>query len=114
MQFSRLSFSFFVVLFTSVLLSGISSSDPDGPPRIRAQLPSPKTHPFFHRHTTQPPELTAYSPPDASRDCFRPGFAAIRGLNMVAPETWAPLLDQYLNATDKVRVKFTTVCVCAV
>ena len=65
--------------------------------RLFTSLPSPRQHPLFARHTTKPPELSLYA---SNASTLAPGFAAIRGLNGWAPQTWAPLLDLYMNATS--------------
>ena len=65
--------------------------------RVFTSLPDPAAHPLYARHTTKPPPLSLYA---ANKTTLAPGFAAIRGLNSYAPQTWAPLLDLYTNATD--------------
>lgn len=70
-------------------------------PRLYPLLPSPKAHPLYDRHHTKPPELSLFSSLPSNNSSFVPGFAAIRGLNMDAPEAWVPLLDLYMNPTEK-------------
>ena len=67
--------------------------------RLYATLPSPATHPLYARHTTKPPPLSLYSPSAPGAAPLAPGFAALRGLNSHAPETWSALLDLYTNST---------------
>jgi hypothetical protein len=65
-------------------------------PRFFATLSSPERHALASRHLVLPPEYSLYS---AQNDTFVPGFAAIRGFNMQAPESdWIATLDAYTTA----------------
>ncbi len=66
--------------------------------RVFTDLPDPASHPLYSRHTTKPPPLSLYS---GNASTLAPGFAAVRGLNSYAPQTWKPLLDLYTNSTSE-------------
>lgn len=61
-------------------------------PRLYAVPPSPRDHPLYARHFTKPPELALF---ESAPNCSCPGFAAIRGFNMVAPQTWEPSIELF-------------------
>lgn len=70
------------------------------PPRLWAALPSPALHPLAGRRHAPAPALSLFTPhipPVDTTNCtiFCPGFAALRGLNSQAPDTWAAAIQLY-------------------
>jgi hypothetical protein len=84
-----------ILLVAAFICSGTTVSSI----RVNPNPPSPKSHPLYPQHHTKPPELSFYSPTLRSTGTTSPGFAAIRGLNAWAPQTWEAQLDLYLNST---------------
>lgn len=77
------------IIFGAVALCGSLAA---AQPRLYDVLPSPRDHPLYSRHFTKPPELSLF---ESAPNCSCPGFAAIRGFNMVAPQTWVPQIELY-------------------